>query len=242
MYTTYSVHFFQQNWWFSFVICCWCTHKKSALNSKDFFTFSIYPSLGKKDILSNLSELCYCRGIFFVCLMQSQPEILWEAGINSGVGEGAAAVFPDSSACACMFHVHCYLQLAYCTVHTYLCFIFYCIFWIQYFRPCITPMFFICFANFFVTDRYWCEVRKKSSSPPPPQIDLVLKKYMFFLKQQFRQLFSNYIYKICFLKHISFKWLIFTSNLVLFFCMPPILYVTKNSKKNQAELRNSPET
>ena len=100
MYTTYSVHFFQQKWWFSFVICCWCTHNKSALNSKDFFTFSIYPSLGKKDILSKLSELCYCRGIFFVCLMQSQTEILWEAGINSGVGEGAAAVLPDSSACS----------------------------------------------------------------------------------------------------------------------------------------------
>ena len=35
--------------------------KKSALKSKDFFTWSAYPSLGKKDILSTLSEPCYCH-------------------------------------------------------------------------------------------------------------------------------------------------------------------------------------
>ena len=35
--------------------------KKSALKSKDFFTLSAYPSLGKKDILSTLSEPCYCH-------------------------------------------------------------------------------------------------------------------------------------------------------------------------------------
>ena len=35
--------------------------KKSALKSKDFFTLSAYPSLGKKDILSTLTEPCYCH-------------------------------------------------------------------------------------------------------------------------------------------------------------------------------------
>ena len=35
--------------------------KKSAFKSKDFFTLCAYPSLGKKDILSTLSELFYCH-------------------------------------------------------------------------------------------------------------------------------------------------------------------------------------
>ena len=41
-------------------MCCWCT-QKSAFKSKDFFTLCAYPSLGKKDILSTLSELFYCH-------------------------------------------------------------------------------------------------------------------------------------------------------------------------------------
>ena len=35
--------------------------KKSALKSKEFFTLCAYPSLGKKEILSTLSEPCYCH-------------------------------------------------------------------------------------------------------------------------------------------------------------------------------------
>ena len=50
--------------------------KKSAFKSKDFFTFCAYPCLGKKDISSTLSELCYCWRKFFICLMQYHPEIL----------------------------------------------------------------------------------------------------------------------------------------------------------------------
>ena len=47
----------QKNWLFSLVICWWYPQKKSALKSKDFFTFCAHPSLGKKDILMTLTEL-----------------------------------------------------------------------------------------------------------------------------------------------------------------------------------------
>ena len=46
---------------FNYSICCWYTHKKSALKSKDFFTLCAYPSLVKKDILWTLSVPCYCH-------------------------------------------------------------------------------------------------------------------------------------------------------------------------------------
>ena len=63
--------------------------KKSAFKSKDFFTLCAYPSLGKKDILSTLSELFYCHvGEGFAV----QP--LQKAG---QVNAHAAAVGPQGS-------------------------------------------------------------------------------------------------------------------------------------------------
>ena len=52
-------NFAPKNLKFSLVICCLCAQKKSALKSKDFFTFCIHPFSEKKDILLTFSEPCY---------------------------------------------------------------------------------------------------------------------------------------------------------------------------------------